>query len=195
MKLLTHRAFLVAVSILVQLTVLLVMLLRFNDYYQEFNRICMALSMLIVIWIVGNRSNPSYKIAWIIPIMLFPIFGWLLYVLFGGNHLPKRTRKRMQSINHSMERELADACKADVLLEQAGEDAGNIARYLERFAYCPVYTNTETKYFSSGEAQFESMLNELKQAEDYIFLEFFIIEPGKMWDSILEILEESEDIQ
>lgn len=190
MKLLTHRAFLVAVSILVQLAVLLVMLLRFNEYYRTFNLICMILSMLIVIRIVGNRSNPSYKIAWIIPIMLFPVFGWLLYLLFGGNHLSKRLRKRMQSVDRCMARELHDSCKADVLAQTAGEDAGNMARYLESAAFCPVYRNTETEYFPSGESQYESILRELKLAQRYIFLEFFIIEPGKMWDTILDILEE-----
>lgn len=190
MKLLTHRIFLVAVSILVQLLVLLIMLLRFNEYYTEFNTVCTLFSIIIVICIVGDRSNPAYKIAWIIPIMLFPIFGWLLYLLFGGNRLSKRTRKKLQVIDQIMQEELKDACGADALERVAGEDAGHMARYIERVAHCPVYGNTETKYFSLGELQFESMLKELRKAERYIFLEFFIIEPGKMWDSILEILEQ-----
>ncbi len=190
MKLLTHRVFLVALAILVQLAVLLVVLLRFNEYSRQFNWICMGFSLLIVIWIVGDRSNPSYKIAWIIPIMLFPIFGWLLYLLFGGNRLSKRTRRKMQSMHQVMAEELQHAFNADTLAQAAGEDAGNMARYIERVAYCPVYGNTETEYFPQGEAQFESILRELRKAERYIFMEFFIIEPGMMWDSILKILEE-----
>ncbi len=190
MKLLTHRVFAVALSIVVQLAVLLVVLLYFNEYYQVFNWICRGLSLLIVIWIVGDRSNPSYKIAWIIPIMLFPIFGWLLYLLFGGNRLSKRTRLKMQSMNQVMVEELQHECSADTLALAAGEDMGNMARYIEQVAYCPVYGNTETEYFSQGEAQFASILRELQKAERYIFLEFFIIEPGVMWDSILAILEE-----
>jgi cardiolipin synthase len=191
LKLLHHRAFLVAVAITVQLAVLLLVLLRFNEYYRQFNTICLALSLLIVVWIVGNRSNPAYKIAWIIPIMLFPIFGWLLYLLFGGNRLPKRTRKKMQSIEQVMEEELqSEACMADTLSERVGRDAGNMARYLERTAHCPVYGHTQTEYFPLGEAQWESILRELKKAKRYIFLEFFILEPGKMWDSVLSILEE-----
>ena len=190
LKLLTHRAFRVAISLVVQLAVILIMLLGFNEYYTAFNRICLALSMLIVIWIVGDRSNPSYKIAWIIPIMLFPIFGWLLYLLFGGNRLSKRARQRMQRSVQIVEEELKDAYKADQLAQIAGDDAGNMARYLEHRAQCPVYRNTQTTYFSLGEAQFESILQELKKAQRYIFLEFFIIEPGEMWDAILAVLEE-----
>lgn len=189
-KLLHHRVFLVAVSIVVQLAVLLIVLLRFNEYSRQFNWICMGFSFLIVIWIVGNRSNPSYKIAWIIPIMLFPIFGWLLYLLFGGNRLSRRTRQKMQIIDQIMAEELRSDCKADALAEVVGEDAGNMARYIEQVTHCPVYGNTETEYFPQGEVQYESILRELKKAERYIFLEFFIIEPGEMWDSILVVLEE-----
>lgn len=190
LKLLTHRVFRVALSLVIQLGVLLVVLLRFNEYYQEFHTACMIFSMLIVIFIVGDRSNPSYKIAWIIPIMLFPVFGWFLYLLFGGNRLSKRARKKMRSLGEIQEKELRGECCADAFALKAGEDAGNMARYLERAACCPVYGNTETTYFPQGEAQFESILQELKKAERYIFLEFFIIEPGLMWDPILEILEE-----
>lgn len=189
-KLLHHRVFLVAVAIAIQLAVLLIFLLRFNDYYREFNWFCRGFSFLIVIWIVGDRSNPSYKIAWIIPIMLFPIFGWLLYLLFGGNRLSRRTRQKMQSIDQVMVEELQSACMADTLAQKAGEDAGNMARYIEHAAHCPVYGNTETEYFPQGEMQFASILRELKMAKQYIFLEFFIIEPGEMWDSVLAILEE-----
>ena len=190
MKLLTHRAFLVAMSILIQLGALFTMLFRFNEYYQQFNLICSALSLIIVIYIVGNRSNPSYKIAWIIPIMLFPIFGWLLYLLFGGNRLSKRTKRKMQSMNDVMTRELKPSCTAESFAELEGEDARVMASYLALNAFCPVYSNTETEYFSLGEHQFESILRELKKAQRYIFLEYFIIEPGVMWNSILEILEE-----
>ena len=189
-KLLTHRVFLIGISILIQLGSLLTVLFRFNGYYQQFNLVCSVLSLVIVVYIVGDRSNPSYKIAWIIPIMLFPIFGWFLYLLFGGNRMSKRTRRKMQSMNDVMARELKHSCRPESFNELEGEEAGIIAGYIERNALCPVYANTETEYFSSGENQFESILRELKKAERYIFLEYFIIEPGKMWNSILKILED-----
>ncbi len=190
LKVLTHRIFWVAVSIVIQLAVLLVMLLRFNEYYQQFHIVCALFSAVIVICIIGDRSNPAYKIAWIVPIMLFPIFGWLLYLLFGGNRLSKLVRKKMQFLSEVMQQELGNTGNAEALLQSVGDDAAHMARYIERVADCPVFSNTNTEYFPSGELQLASMLQELRKAERYIFLEFFIIEPGKMWDSILSILEE-----
>ena len=189
-SLLFHRVVIVAFFLVVQLVVLLVMILRFNSYFIYFYWFCIALSVLVVIWIVGNQSNPAYKIAWIIPILLFPVFGGLIYLMFGGNRLSRRTRKKMQVMERRMISALSQDYKAGQVEEKLGAEAANQARYLERLAHCPAYGNTRTEYYPVGELCFTRMLQELRKAERYIFLEYFIIQEGKMWDSILEILAE-----
>src|SRR5699024_3281776 len=95
----------------------------------------------------------------------------------------------MQGMDRTMLEQLEQDYKAEQL-ERLGADAANQARYLERYARCPVYTNTWTSYFPLGDDAFPVMLEELKKAEKYIFLEYFIIAPGVFWDSIVEILRE-----
>lgn len=187
MKLLFHRCVVVAVGLLLQLFVIVATILGFNEYFMEFYWVCIAFSVLAVLWIIGSKSNPAYKIAWIVPILVFPIFGGLFYLLFGGSHLGKRTKAKMSSLNREMQKELSGDFKAESLAP-LGEEAVLHARYLERSALAPVYGNTETKYFPLGEEKFEAMLVELKKARKYIFLEYFIVEAGEMWDTILEIL-------
>ena len=188
-SLLFHRVVLVAVFILIQIAVLLVMILRFNSYFVYFYWLCVAVSILAVLWILGNRSDPAYKIAWIVPILIVPIFGGLFYIMFGGNRLSSRTRRRMQGLERKMEEVLRPDFQADELLP-IGEDAVHQARYLEHMAHCPVYGNTVTEYFSLGEFCFARMIEELKKAERYIFVEYFIVEEGEMWNAILDILKE-----
>ncbi len=189
MTLLFHRVVLVALMMLVQLVLLLVMVLRFNEYYVYFYWICTALSAVAVFWIVGNSSNPAYKIAWIIPILLFPVFGGLFYLMFGGNRLSRLTRKRMKWMEDKLSTTLKPDYKAETL-RPLGDDAVIQADYLERMAHCPVYGGTDTEYFPLGDLCFPRMLEELRKAERYIFLEFFIIHEGVMWNAILEILAE-----
>lgn len=71
-----------------------------------------------------------------------------------------------------------------------GEDPGaaGLACYLQRSGRFPVYDNTEVTYFPSGEEKFEQLLVELRQAKEFIFLEYFILDEGVMWGKILEIL-------
>jgi len=135
------------------------------------------------------QTDPGYKIGWIIPILLFPMFGWLVYLLCGGNKLSARMRRKMQGMDRTMLEQLERDYKAHKLIVM-GADAVNQARYLERYARCPVYTNTWTQYFPLGDDVFPVMLEELKKAQHYIFLEYFILAPGVFWDSIVEILKE-----
>lgn len=188
-SLLFHRIFLVGLFLMIQVVVLLVMILQFSDYFVYFYWLSFALSVLAVLWIVGTKSDPAYKIAWIIPILTIPIFGGLIYLIFGGNKLSRRVRRKMQGMEDKMVEVLSADFKADTLLA-VGEDAVHQARYLEHIAHCPVYANTRTEYYSLGELCFERMVEALKEAEHYIFLEYFIIEEGKMWDTILDILKE-----
>lgn len=184
-----HRSVLVALSLLAQVVTLVVMVNIFSEYINSFYWCCIAISVIAALLILGSRIEPAYKIAWLLLILPFPVFGGIFYLLVGGRHIPKRISRRMRRVSEQSEENLREDFKADDLLP-LGEDAAGQARYLERFAHCPAYTNTETEYFALGDLVFPRMLEELKKAERYIFLEYFILQPGVFWDSILDILEE-----
>ncbi|MCI8477430.1 MAG: cardiolipin synthase [Oscillospiraceae bacterium] len=184
-----HRTTLVAVLLLLQVAVLIVNMAYFSAYFVYFYWFCVVVSALVVIWIVSNHSDPGYKIAWIIPILLFPLFGGTVYLLVCGNRMPPKTQEKMQGIVRQMAETLDRDNKAEELAI-FDADAVNQSRYLERYALCPAYTNTATRYFPLGDVLFPRMLAELRKAERYIFLEYFIIERGIFWNSVLEILTE-----
>ena len=182
-----HRTALIALLMLVQVGVLILMMLRFSNYFLYFYWGCVVLSVLVVLWIVSNQSDPGYKIAWIIPILLFPLFGGAVYLLVGGNRLSRRAREKMGGMSRTMAQVL-DADRKAEALAGFGRDAVNQSAYLERFALCPAYTNTYTKYYPLGDDAFPAMLEALEGAQRYIFIEYFIIEPGEMWDTMLDVL-------
>ena len=188
-SILFQRRVIVALLILIESVALLAATALFSGVYVYLYWTYVGLSVLAVLVIVSRQTDPGYKIAWIIPILLFPAFGWLVYLLCGGNKLSARLRRKMQGMDRTMLEQLSGDYKAGAL-SVYGNDAVNQARYLERYARCPVYTNTWTRYFPLGDDAFPVMLEELKKAEKYIFLEYFIIAPGVFWDSIVEVLKE-----
>ena len=189
-SLLFHRTVIIALLIL-QAGILLVATVFFSAYFIYFYWVCVAFSLVAVLIIINDQSDPGYKIAWLVPILLFPVFGWLVYLLCGGNHLSGRLREGMLGMDRTMVEVLDQDCKAEQLAPY-GRNAVNQARYLEQYAHCPAYTNTCTRYFPLGDDVFPVMLEELRRAERYIFLEYFIIEKGLFWDSIVEILKEKQ---
>ena len=189
LSLLFHRTVIIAVLISLQVAALLVAMVQFSGSFVYFYWACVVLSILAVLIIVSRQTDPGYKIAWIVPILIFPMFGWLVYVFCGGNRLSGRLRRKMQGMDRKLLEVLDADGKADAL-SRFGQDAVNQSRYLEHYARCPAYTNTYTEYFSLGDYAFPRILEELKKAEKYIFIEYFIIEHGIFWDSIVDILKE-----
>lgn len=193
LKFLFHRMVLTGLMILIQAAVLVYIIFKFNEDFVYFYGASTLLSLVVVLWIVNNRSNPSYKIAWMIPIFLFPIFGGLFYLMFGGSSLTKRERKRMERVGTeiiSSSLMMSAMQGATDKLREKNLEAYNQSYYINKYSYSPVYQGTSTEYFPIGEKKYAAMLQELKKAKHYIFLEYFIIHEGKMWGSILEILQQ-----
>lgn len=190
LKRVVQRVILLVSSFILQIGVISFFLLKYSESFFDFYLASLILSIIIVFIIINNKSNPSYKIAWIVPVMIFPIFGGLFYLLYGGNKLSTREKLKMVIQNIEMTNSLK---QDDEIIKKIGDKsiyAKNQSEYILNYAKCPVYNNTETTYFKIGEEKFEALLRELKKAEKFIFLEYFIIQEGKMFNSILEILEE-----
>jgi cardiolipin synthase len=189
-RLLSSRVVLFGLPILIQAFVLVMVIWKFSSYFVYFYAIFTLLSVVAALKVLTGRSNSAYKIAWIIPIMLFPIFGGLIYLLFGSNKSSKYTKRKMHEIQEKMTQLLGQNESVIQEIQDQDRNAANQSRYIEKYCFCPVYKNTTSEYLSPGEQMFERFLQELKKAKRYIFLEYFIIEKGVMWDSILEILVE-----
>ena len=128
----------------------------------------------------------AYKIAWIIPILLVPLIGGVMYIILGGSRKPHyRRAETRRAMKHYLVPQLSTT---DFL--HYGADAMQQAWYLEHAALCPAYRNTETTYYPTGADFFPVFLRELAQAKEYIFLEYFIIAEGSMWSDVLDILTE-----
>ena len=185
LKLLFHRVFLVGCAILIQLAALLLVTVGFGEYYGQFRTACIIFSLAFTVWIVGNRSNPSYKIAWIILLLLFPIFGGLFYLIFGGRRLSRREQKKMSAIGRQVIAQMGKDGDTLETMKEESMDAYLQSRYIERYAYSGVCRNTYSEYLPLGEVKFQRLTEELEKARHYIFLEYFIIQEGIMWNTIL----------
>lgn len=187
-KLFSHRVAFIFIPMLLQLIFLIAVIRRFNEYFVFFYGASVLLSLIVVLWIINKKDNPAYKIAWIIPILLFPIFGGLFYIIFGGDKLSKHIKQKMKFIVDKTKDVLAhnDSVLDEIALQD--ELARNQSRYIQNYGFYPPQCNTQTEFLPIGEVKFAKLLEELSKAERYIFLEYFIIEEGLMWNSILDIL-------
>ena len=147
-----------------------------------------ATQVFCVLRIINSKENPDYKIPWLLFVLIVPVAGFMIYFMFYNRVLPKKFVKRLDIIENQQVK--VDDEKVLNQLESEDKQAYLQAKLLKKLSFTNVYQNTDMKYFDMGEKLFASMLEDLKSATKYIFLEYFIIEEGIFWNSILEVLKE-----
>ncbi|MEG2851274.1 MAG: cardiolipin synthase [Hydrogenoanaerobacterium sp.] len=188
LKFLFSRLVIVALLIVVQLAFLvwIVLSLSANMVYIYWG--LQIASIVIVGWILSKDDNPSYKLAWVIPIMLVPLFGGLFYIMFGNKSINQRLRKKIDIYVKSQAEDHRDSSETKRELYEVNPLLYRQSSYIEKSSNFPLYKNTQAYYYPSGEEKWYALLAELSNAEKFILMEYFIIEKGKMWDPIFEIL-------
>jgi len=188
LKIVFSRITVVALLILFQLVLLFLSAFQFTEYFIVYYLVSAVIAVTLTLRIVNRKDAAEYKIAWLTTVLMIPVFGGLLYIVFSGNRLTEHKKKKMIRINEIMWNTLRPYAKENVQLEKENPQAGIHSRYITEYAGCPAFRNTEVRFFSCGEEMFPVFLEELEKAEKYIFLEYFIIEEGKMWNAVLDVL-------
>lgn len=145
------------------------------------------ISLLVVLYIINRNSNPTVKLAWVVPILTIPLFGGIIYLLFGGKSPTRNMRRKLEKSAELLKPLKPDHSALTENIFESDPSIGGQIRYFNRGGF-PVYQNTECRYFELGDTLLPVLLEELEKAKKFIFIEFFIVAEGAMWDSILDIL-------
>lgn len=187
-KILLNRVLLTGVALIIQMIWIGVFLTRFASLSNEISIAMTVLSLLITIFILAKNENSAYKMSWLVIILSFPIFGGALYLFFGNKAPSRKMSARIEKVHYEKSRNFKQREDVTEELKSHSERVAGRCRYLYEKTGSPVWKNTETTYFPLGEDMFEDMLEELEQAKHFIFLEYFIIEDGIFWGSIVDVL-------
>lgn len=179
------RGIIIVLGLTLQIVLTLLLYVYFISEIAIVHIFCDILSIILTLHIIKDSKNYSYTLPWIVILLISPLIGALLYVILGRNKYQSKTLKRI--VAHEIDKE--KYLTQDVEIRKEFEKNGRI-RYISDFTGYPITKNNKIDYYPLGDEAFPVMLEELKKAEKFIFFEYFIVAHGKMWDSILEILEE-----
>lgn len=177
-RLLFSRATLVLLVIAIQILATIWVISGFSEYFLPIRIVSIAITVVVLLNIIHRDMQPEGKIPWVIYISIFPITGVILYLAFSRNYAARKERKLFKQLPQVKLAESKPTAPSQFL--------GQINYLKEQGA--PAFTDSKTKYFENGEAFWEDMLTELNKAQKFIFMEYFIVERGKMLDAIMDIL-------
>lgn len=175
-------------GLLLQIAFIVSALNFFSDRFVYFSIASTLLSLVVLVWIINDNTNPYYKLAWVVPVLIIPVFGTITYLFakleLGTHIMNSRLLKLIDKTSPFIPQ------NKDTLdeLEKISVKEKNLAVYMKTYAGYPIWRNTYAEYYPLGEDAFASMVRELEAAEEFIFMEYFIVERGVMWNTILEIL-------
>lgn len=183
------RTALILLLILLQIGVLFYLATALQEHAFYVYGILTIVQAGVVIYIINEKGNPEFMCTWIILILILPVFGCLLYIYVKLEIGSRFIRERTGMIDLETKEYLKQKKSTIEELRKSKPANANLSRYLNQLHF-PTYRNTKASYYGCGEENFPIMLEELEKAEKYIFLEYFIIDEGFMWNSILKILKE-----
>lgn len=184
------RASLIFVLLLIQIGIFAVTVTRLNAYANYIHIVFFLLEVASVIYIINSTSNPAFKITWILLIFVLPFFGTAFYVFMKIMPGTILLEKRLNDLTKETKGYMTQEEETLVALKSSKPANANLAHYMANQVDFPIHRNTVVRYLSSGEEKFEEMKTQLQKAKHFIFMEYFIVEEGKMWNALLEILKE-----
>lgn len=183
------RILISAISIILQLLFFQALILNIGGHMQIVQIVISIISIIVVLFIMKDSMRISNDLPWIILILVFPIIGLPTYVLLGNNLVRDKT---LRNINKEMEKDKKYFVQEKNILEKLknDENKGQITYLTSQAGFLIYENNKEIKYYRLGEYAYKAMIEELKKAKEFIFLEYFIINKDSMWNGILEILKQ-----
>ena len=184
------RTAMILVGFAAQLAALAMAYILLRNYNYAFYAFFLVTSASAMVYIYNASGSPDMKLAWMFPIAIFPVFGAVFYWTIITQPGTKVLYGRLQRLSEYTGKYVLPRPETQKRLRAQSPHMGQLAYYLQSCDNSPVYEDTRVKYYPLGDLQYKDILEELKKAEKYIFIEFFIVSWGRMLEEVLEILKD-----
>ncbi len=177
-------------AFMIALEILLLIYLSFSASTSLYITIAISLIISAVagVHLINRDANPEYKISWIVIIMLLMPFGAFMYFMFYSRRMSRRESLLLRGAMLEMKGHAASDEEYETLKLEDSLAAGKARAIMNDDLLAQVYRDTDSVFFPTGERLFEAMIADLEMATDFIFLEYFIIDEGVLWERIHSIL-------
>lgn len=182
------RVIIAALLIIIQVFMIVNLAIHLSEYYAAFDTIMSIIAFICVLHIYGRPDNSAFKLSWIVLILIFPVFGLAIYILFGRPSLLKTVQKKFNKVNDDLNSYKIETQGYEELQQNDPLHATE-AYYLQSLGF-PTFNHTKIKFYSSTNDALEAQLHDLNNAKEFIFMEYHAIEDSKAWRQIEDILVE-----
>lgn len=187
-KVFYSRVIIAFLLVAVQIAVFVYFCVKLNPYTEYYWGTSLGLSTIFMIYLSNSSGKNEFKIAWLLPMVIFPLFGVAAYIMYHTNTGGFIYKKKFQHLEKAVN-EFKPGKKTEKKILEENKEIADIGTYLANNGEFYAHTQNHVTYYSCGEDFFPELLAALKKARDFIFIEYFIIDVDESWTKVLEILE------
>lgn len=182
------RMMFIGMSFIIETTIIVLLFTSLYHYAEAVSIVMRVLSVITILYIYGQPKTSAMKMPWIILILALPAFGIAIFLTIGLNASPRLLSRNFLDINRQVMKVVPDNEDYSRELKEDNRIAYGISNYVKKYSGFPVYKNCGIKYYSRATDGLEAILEDLKRAEKFIFMEYFAIENSDTWRRIEEVL-------
>ncbi len=186
---LTTRMFWILFAAAIELAGMTALMVFVGKYFAIVQFAVKLIAIIIAfVWIAQN-THPTFKVSWLFMILVVPVFGIAAYIMFGRKNVVKKVRNKVLSLQDSMVNAMPDDEALLAEIKKADKSVASQMGYVSNVGGYPVFQNTDCKYYKCGEDMYPDMLEDIRKAQKYIYIEYFIFNLGHCLDQLLTELE------
>ena len=179
-----HRIIAILPAVLIQLAWYYILMRWLSPYSTLLTLLLSLLGFFYVMTVIVKNDDSTYKILWLLVLLIFPLPGALLYFLFGNK---KTARPISKKLNETQDHYYLTNQSALNDLASLNPRLSQTIDFLSKYTTYPVLFNEEAKYYSLGDYMYEDMLKDIANATETIYCEYFIVEKGRMWNGLVDL--------
>ena len=182
------RLILTALMVLLQLLLIISFIIKLQQYIEYYFIVSIILSVSFMVYLTNKQGRNEFKIAWFIPVMIFPLLGVIFYSIYLNDNGEKQAKRALKRSKEQIS-VLTGVINPDAMIKKDYPQIEDLQTYLINQNFLP-YEHNQIDYFSTGEDFLTDFFQELRNAKEFIFIETFILKIEETWDMILAVLEE-----
>lgn len=135
-----------------------------------------------------ERKDPPTTWAWLLIIMVLPILGFVIYIMFGQNLSRQKIFKEKIIIDENKRKFLINTYESNYYSHDGGEKFADLRKLNFNHSGAKYRVNNKIKVFTNGEDKFKQLLEDIKNAKKYIHVEYYIFKADLLGKKIIEEL-------
>ena len=183
-----NRMIFVILTFILQTAWVIIQFIKLNEYSTIIASITNIIAATVVVYVYVKEECSDVKLAWIMLILVFPVMGLALYLMYGTKRSTRTKYLKSEQINRELNNWTIQDQSLLHELENIDISVANQARYIFKYGQLPFYKNTDIEYYKDATDGFEAQLINLEKAEKFIFMEYHAIEDAESFARLKEVL-------